>query len=51
MGNPTYFTLYKKDNPVTIDTNDSSPYALPDGCIDLLGLDVIHDLDIDIDHP
>ena len=48
LGNPTYFTMYKNGIPVTIDTNDPSPGALPDGCIPLLGLDAIHDLGIDI---
>ena len=48
LGNPTYFTMYKNGIPVTIDTNDPPPGALPDGCIPLLGLDAIHDLGIDI---
>ena len=48
LGNPTYFTLYKQGSPVTIDTNDPPPGALPDGCVALLGLDAIHDLGIDI---
>ena len=50
LGNPTYFTLYKNGTPVTVDTNDPPPGALPDGCIALLGLDAIHDLGIDIAH-
>ena len=48
LGNPTYFTLYKHGEPVTIDTNDPPPGALPDGCVALLGLDAIHDLGINI---
>ena len=34
LGNPTYFTLYKEGNPITIDTNDPPPSNLQ---IDILG--------------
>ena len=48
LGDPTYFTIIKNDEPIKIDSNTPNSGVFPDGCIALLGLDVIYNLGIDI---
>ena len=50
MGDPLYFTVMKNGIPIKIDSNAPTPGVLRDGCIALLGLDVIYNLGIDISH-
>ena len=50
IGDPLTFTIVKNDIPINVDTNMPNPGALTDGCVALLGLDVIHNLGIDIAH-
>ena len=50
LGDPLYLTVIKDGKPVQIDSNAPPPGALEDGCVALLGLDVIYNLGIDVAH-
>ena len=50
LGDPYYFTVIKNGVPIKIDSNAPTPGVLNDGCIALLGLDVIYNLGIDVAH-
>ena len=48
LGDPSYFTVMKNGTPIKIDSNGPTPGVLQNGCVALLGLDVIYNLGIDI---
>ena len=48
LGDPLYFTVMKDGIPIKVDSNAPTPGVLTDGCVALLGLDVIYNLGIDI---
>ena len=48
LGDPIYFTIMKDGVPIKVDSNAPTPGVLTDGCVALLGLDVIYNLGIDI---
>jgi len=50
LGDPLYFTVLKDGVPIQIDSNAPTPGVLNDGCVALLGLDVIYNLGIDMGH-
>ena len=48
LGDPLYFTVMKNGTPIQIDANSPTPGVLSDGCVALLGTDVIYNLGIDL---